>query len=1045
MTNGAIFQLLEETGAERASQDSRANYLLSRISTESTLAAEADSEFDLESLASSLESIASDTGDPDEQSVIFERAFLCRRNTSPSDAIERLRHLVLLAADGVLARRRPEVMLALRELGIPSRTEVVNSSASLDEVIEHEIYRAFALLARRGNDWDDLNESREAISQLRQYHSDHQAEFLEAQSDLTDAGVRLIARFNLARIIDITSSYTVNGLPTDPEIQIDRHERNLRDLFKLRPDPALEETAFPIMAACRGIVASSIWKNTRLLGQDFRNFVGALASQEKNPTLELWPSQRTALERHLLDPARRAIVVEMPTSAGKTLLAEFSIVQAHALNRNSTVAYLVPTRALVNQVTQRLRRDFGPLNLVVEAAAPVFELDPTEDLLLHQKIDVLVCTPEKLDLLLRSGHDAVRSLSLAVVDEAHNLADGDRGVRMELLLGTLRRERPETRFLLLTPFVPNAEELGRWLGDGADATISVDWRPSERVVTCTEWRKVRNGPSILSLTTLESANNVDVPAGHRIDLLQTTDTVKRTKGQTSAFAAVELAKNGSVLILARGRGTAETRASEVASLREPRRLSPFAHAVSNYVALEYGKSHPLTSQIKHGVAYHHAGVSHDLRFLIELLIDREDVDVICGTTTLAQGLNFPISTVILETISKSQGIGNGTVPLTYSEFWNIAGRAGRALRDSLGLIIFPTPTKDDRTAAQEFLRGEAEDICSHLMQATSELASIVDKFDLKFVRQNSALAVFLQYLAHAARVAGAEESSRDIEELLRSSLVYHQTLENDRRLADQLISIARKFMAQLRGVDRGYLALADGTGFSLPSVNFAMAQSQDHPEFRSPEFWSSENLFGSNIEGLSSVIEVLSGIPELSLGTAEDAEFPFGARTVAGITRDWVTGDSLREIADRWFRHEATPLKRLQAASRYVHGKLVGQVPWGIGALQRLSTAGRSESAVSDDAYAAAMVFYGVPTPSAVTMRMGGVPRAAAQTLGSQWEHSSPSGQTFHALREWIARRTDEDWSAALPSSAPLSGRECRVLWQELTGFKDSDLAGRDT
>ncbi|MYX45664.1 DEAD/DEAH box helicase [Streptomyces sp. SID89] len=1040
MNEAEIADLLESTGAHAAARTSQVAYLVAALGSPDAIAeAVADSEFDLDSLAATLESLASTAEDAEAVESLFEHAFLCRRPSMPEGPVERLRHLVLLSADGILSNRRPEVMLALEKSGIPVRDDLISDETPFDEVVELDVLRAFALLARRGQGWRDLDASRSAITQLREHQRTQQDDYLRDREDTAAAGVRLIARFNVAKIVEIASSYTVGGQPVDAEIQIDRHERNLDDLFKLHPEYDFEEVAYLIVRACREIVASSIWKNTRQLGHDFRSFVAALASREKSPTLELWPSQRRAIDQHLLDPARRAVVVEMPTSAGKTLLAEFSIVQAHALNRQSTVAYIVPTRALVNQITQRLRRDFQPLGFVVEAATPVFELDPTEDQLLRERIDILVCTPEKLDLLVKADHEAVRNLSLVVVDEAHNLADGDRGVRMELLLGTIKRERPETRFLMLTPFVPNAEELGRWLGDGTDATISVNWRPGERIVTCAHWRKVRRGPHVLNLTTMDSVDNVDVPAGHVVELLRTDDDVShQAKSVTSAYAAAELANRGAVLVLARGRGTAERRASDVAALRRPRPLSAFARAVVNYIDLEYGQGNALARQVERGVVYHHAGVSHDLRFLLESLIERGDVDVVCGTTTLAQGLNFPISSVVLETINRSQGFGKPTRPLSYSEFWNIAGRAGRALQDTLGLVVFPAQSAEDREEVRRFLQNQAVDICSYLMQATAELSSVIDRFDLSFVRQNSALAVFLQYLAHAARVAGAEESSRDIEELLRSSLVYHQTRENDRALADQLISIARTFMAGLEGVDRGFLALADGTGFSLPSARFAFAQSNDHPEFRSDSFWDADNLFGPNIEPLRNVIEVIADIPELNLALTEDSPSPFNAGTVANIARDWVNGKTLQEIGDKWFRSPKnnTKLKRLQEASHYVHSKLVSQVPWGMGALQKL-TSRTSDDRGAVTTQAGPMIFYGVPSSDAVTMRMGGVPRAAATALGAQWSADGGPRQSFSELRGWIAERSVRDWSRALPAGSRLSGEECRMLWRALAGAQE--------
>lgn len=73
----------------------------------------------------------------------------------------------------------------------------------------------------------------------------------------------------------------------------------------------------------------------------------------------------------------------MPTSAGKTLLAKLSIVQTLALNPESTVAYVVPTRALVNQVVDDFRADSAKPRLTVEQAIRAVQIDPTEDQLLR--------------------------------------------------------------------------------------------------------------------------------------------------------------------------------------------------------------------------------------------------------------------------------------------------------------------------------------------------------------------------------------------------------------------------------------------------------------------------------------------------------------------------------------------------------------------------------------------------------------------------------------------------------------------------------------
>jgi replicative superfamily II helicase len=125
---------------------------------------------------------------------------------------------------------------------------------------------------------------------------------------------------------------------------------------------------------------------------------------------ELLPPQRAALqEQGLLDQASRAIVVELPTSGGKTVLAEFRIFQA--LNQfdpdKGWVAYVAPTRALVSQITRRLRSDLSPIGVRVEQLTAAVEVDSFEQELLNEQGDtkrfhVLVTTPEKLQLVIRN-------------------------------------------------------------------------------------------------------------------------------------------------------------------------------------------------------------------------------------------------------------------------------------------------------------------------------------------------------------------------------------------------------------------------------------------------------------------------------------------------------------------------------------------------------------------------------------------------------------------------------------------------------------------
>lgn len=1037
LTAGAVDELLRAQGLESIVSLSRQISVLQEITNERGDVAVGD-EGARARLAQALERFALTLREPVGRRRFFDEAFICRRaqDWSGLQVEARLAHLLCLAADALAADRRAELVMLLRDL--PAEALDLPEGIMWRSELLMRVARAFIVMARRSRGWDDVRAAAQEIGRLRELQSMREISILDdATPDQLSA---LVALYNLARMVDLVAEYLVSGTPGDVSVRLDRHHANVVEILELEPDPAMEHIADLLHAGLRALIDGSVWTVTRGLGAQTRRFVEALASHEReNPVLELWPSQRTALRSSLLDPAKRALVVQMPTSAGKTLVAEFAIVQGLALNPDSTVAYVVPTRALVNQITLRLRTDLAPLGMNVEAAVPVFELDPVEDTLLQGgPIHVLVTTPEKLDLLLRQEHPSVADVALIVADEAHNLGDGDRGARLELMLGAFKRERPNARFLLLSPFLPNAKDLAAWLGDDPEATVSVSWKPTELVTVAAQWIKPRLQPFELQLTTLPTAHFVELDSEVRVPMgVATPQRTTRSKSGVAVSAAIKLVDRGSVLVLCRGRGTAEERAAQIAAVRPEKQLSSLGQAIVAYAESELGREHPLPRYLRRGVTYHHAGLSHDLRYLLERTIDAEDVNVVCGTTTLAQGVNFPIASVIVETLQKPKN-PNGWQALTFAEFWNIAGRAGRALRDRLGLVVYPATSSGELDVFREYIQNDAKALSSVLVEAMAGVDAAAEKFDLKFVRDHRAMAVFTQYLAHALRVAGYENARAEIEDILRSSLVYHQTLADDPALARELITLARRYLDSVRGKNAGYLRLADGTGFSLSSVDSLYAQQRsEHREFEDPRFWEPTNLFSPNLDDLESVISVLGDIPELTLGHGDSG--PFNPRIVAGVVADWTAGATVDQIADRWFATtEPDPDKRRRLAGHYLYGKLIGQVPWGMGAMQRLALT--DEAAMQAVGHVPSLVFYGVKTREAAALRMAGVPRIAAEGLGAQLtaEGNAPAAG-FVGLRAWLGGRSTAQWAAAMPADSPLDGAACRRVWSVLAGVSSEN------
>src|SRR6185503_14776269 len=77
--------------------------------------------------------------------------------------------------------------------------------------------------------------------------------------------------------------------------------------------------------------------------------------------------------------------------------------------------------------------------------------------------------------------------------------------------------------------------------------------------------------------------------------------------------------------------------------------------VQNFLRTEISPGFELVDMLSRGVGVHHAGLSDEIRALIEWLAEEDKLRVLCATTTIAQGINFPVSSVFLASRFVPQG------------------------------------------------------------------------------------------------------------------------------------------------------------------------------------------------------------------------------------------------------------------------------------------------------------------------------------------------------------------------------------------------------
>jgi replicative superfamily II helicase len=950
----------------------------------------------------------------------------------------KLDDLVYYAASGLLARQQVEVRGTLRSFTKRNHLADFNqTSAGWVEYVRDQIGKALLLTVVQ-RDKDDLEASIAAIEGLAVQQRNLESQWLDRSAKPARDALALLGYYHLALAVSRTSEFLLSGsvdsgegLSMDVGVELRRLLSRADEYFTFSSDAETRLWLNCVTVLLWVLRTDSLWVSGRGISDRLDKLLIELArgARERN-VFSLLPSQQDAIRASLMDASRVAIILQMPTSSGKTLLAEFTILQTFdAFKESSRVVYLVPTRALATQAHRMLAEDLGPLGIDVIAAASAFEEDPFEVELLNSSNGVVVATPEKLDLLLRSHPEWFESLRLVVVDEAHCLSDSERGVRLELLLANVRRERPDARLLLMTPFVENADDIASWLGGARGLKISVQWRPVRLLLGLakltgvrkatrfvTEWKEPHR-PHVVP-------RSIEIPAGvNKTALGSTRDKV--------ACLARKFGSLGSVLALYSGSRTGpELLAVEAAESFSELALEDQPPGLRVAVALaeeEFGSNSRLAMCLKRGAAYHHSALSPTLRYLIEDQVRHGTVRFIAATTTLAQGMNFPVATVLVHSVHKPHGKGD----LSVSEFWNIAGRAGRAGMVERGFVVFANEKHQKHW--EEYGSGLNTSVKSALLKVLVLIGSTSASIGIKEqYRLHEELRPFIQYLAHAAATSSAEAALDQLEELLQGSLANAQvTTEVESR---NLKNVARKYLSELTGRSAGLLKVGDRTGLGSFSFDELYAKIHDSETLMAGPKVLSEN----REKGMVELVEALRWLPELNLAIGK-GEGDMDVAAVARVIQGWLDGRRIPELAAEF--PGKSDEDRVRNASTYIFSTVSQTVAWGAHAYVRgwgMSQPTQSKWEKSEGAMLPAYIQHGVNTPEAAVLSLLNVPRQIAEPLAGIYRsaHGSLQPDEVGKLREFAETSSVDVWDAALAKSfLQVNAKDLRVVWRQMRGL----------
>lgn len=736
---------------------------------------------------------------------------------------------------------------------------------------------------------------------------------------------------------------------------------------------------------------------------------------------ELWISQLTALRQGLLDLGASK-VVKMPTSAGKTRVAELAIVYTLVNNPQAKCVYVAPYRALVSEVEQTflgLLRDLGYRVSSTQGVNEDYSINEFEEELFRDT-DVFVTTPEKLDLLLRARPEFLESVQLFVLDEAHIVDDLRRGIKIELLLTRLKRKLTNARFLVLSAVVPQEtlEDFARWFNSNpARDILTANWRPSIQRRAKFEWMgqtgviryaqddhiPILTQPAFVPGLVRTRQYEYQNPNTKRINRRRFPEAAN--KGQIAAELAFKFAELGPVLVFCpqtrfvNAVANALQERIEYATLSQehvPTYFRPTEEVRSLILAREWLGDGDIASFLASGIAVHHGRLPDSLRKAIEQDFRQRKYRIIVATNTLAQGVNLPIRTVIIHSCRRYNQDTNSQERIPARDYWNIAGRAGRAGEETEGLTIHITLTDDDQKDYRYYSdrKDNVEPVKSALFQKLQELVN--DRLTEEALKAE----LDPEILGILAEEAEDISYSELVHQFTTEGLVHFQIIRRDPNLQETLEDILQKAADELtvKVPNRSTRKLYSMTGLSSASC---LTISDGIEQQRSQVQSLLQNGGESDLETLVTLF--LSTCLQLAEMQPRHA---FGGSDVQ-LLHNWILGKKINDLIDLFTEH----VQSVDEFSLYIDDFCRYRLPWGISAYVRIAkeTLDLDDSQISDYIkFFPAMVKFGVPSPAACWAMSLGVPsRSIAIQFATAFEEEI-SNKTYEAFLEWLNTVTPE-------------------------------------
>ena len=778
------------------------------------------------------------------------------------------------------------------------------------------------------------------------------------------------------------------------------------------------------------------------------------------PVLLLWPPQLSFLESNPdgvspLDPSVTRMVLSFPTSAGKSLLAQLFVI-THLLSGEGDVCVVAPTHSLCRELAAGLERRLRTLGhqLYEDGPLGLFGAKPPT-------ARVVVMTPEKLAARLRSDPEGLLAdFGMFVVDEAHLVADGERGWKLEEVISFLHHLTRDTahRLLVLSAALGNQVHVVAWLNDGSGMVSKHEtWRGPRRLnvvySTTADWDKAQDVPArgnrqprqyvpLTGVIRLKAPGGAQPwvgraftePVGALVRRRNTNgewvrdERLSTRQREQLIPLIVHVASSGPVLVVEATRSEAQRLATEIAARIGEDYAAPFG--LIDTIGSRLGLNHALAKVLAKGVAFHHSALPADVQSEVEDAVRNGEIRCLVATTTLTEGVNLPFKTVIVA--HRGYEGPDGWVELVDApRLLNAIGRAGRAGRESEGWLVLselgsafgPEMFEElERTGADIEVQSTLTSKVALEALANLEAAANTDA-DAILSNQEAIADGFISYVwfvADALDELKGNVTAEAVGSAITDTLAWHQLNEESRERLLRVANMAfERFSTQ--PVERRRRWARAGT--SLPTAAILDAISEEVLQVR---------LAAPGQLGLSDALNLILKDGRLTrmLSLAENTKRGFKPhRTaprdqlvdvdIASLLYGWVSGQELQDLADNYLAEIADPDYRYDQLSEFVAGVFEHHLPWTLGIViawvnQGLEAAG---GLVRLPEELPGVVHFGVSSSEALGLMVAGVRsrRLANRVAAVHKDEAGPDAP--ETLREWLAQQEISAWRERFEAS----------------------------